>query len=149
MGPPIVLGIESPCDETGAGLVRDGWLPGHAVAAVCAEYGVGALVVVSEGAANSRVQSLAEERCQAAGIELRVPPLRLSTDNGAVIPAVGDLLVRAGAEPALLDISIDSSAPLEHAALPPVAASAPPRTSGSTSAAPQGPHRASTARLSP
>ncbi|MEU9646388.1 hypothetical protein AB0D72_31030, partial [Streptomyces sp. NPDC048188] len=32
----------------------------------------------------------------AAGIELRVPPLRLCTDNGAMIAAVGDLLVRAG-----------------------------------------------------
>ncbi|MFD8200413.1 hypothetical protein [Streptomyces sp. NPDC059701] len=65
MGPPIVLGIEASCDETGAGLVRDGRLPGHAVAAACAEHGAGTLVVVSQGAADSRVRSLAEERCQA------------------------------------------------------------------------------------
>ncbi|MFF0300503.1 tRNA (adenosine(37)-N6)-threonylcarbamoyltransferase complex transferase subunit TsaD [Streptomyces sp. NPDC004562] len=87
--------------------------------AACAEHGVGTLVVVGGVAANSRVRSLAEERCRAAGIELRVPPLRLCTDNGAMIAAVGDLLVRAGAEPAPLDVSIDPSAPLEYASLNP------------------------------
>ncbi|MFJ3616782.1 tRNA (adenosine(37)-N6)-threonylcarbamoyltransferase complex transferase subunit TsaD [Streptomyces iakyrus] len=90
--------------------------------AACEEYGVGTLVVVGGVAANSRVRSLAEERCRAAGIRLRVPPLRLCTDNGAMIAAVGDLLVRAGAEPAPLDVSIDPSAPLEYAALHPIAA---------------------------
>ncbi|WP_369160505.1 hypothetical protein [Streptomyces sp. R02] len=143
MGSPIVLGIESSCDETGAGLVRDGRLLGHAVAssmdeharfggvvltrkavAACTEHGVGTLVVVGGVAANSRVRSLAGERCRAAGIALRVPPLRLCTDNGAMIAAVGDILVRAGAEPAPLDVSIDPSAPLEYAALHPVAAGA-------------------------
>ncbi|MFB7933866.1 MULTISPECIES: tRNA (adenosine(37)-N6)-threonylcarbamoyltransferase complex transferase subunit TsaD [Streptomyces] len=90
--------------------------------AACAEHGVGTLVVVGGVAANSRVRSLAEERCRAAGIELRVPPLRLCTDNGAMIAAVGDLLVRSGAEPAALNLSIDPSAPLEYAALHPGAA---------------------------
>ncbi|MEV5982923.1 tRNA (adenosine(37)-N6)-threonylcarbamoyltransferase complex transferase subunit TsaD [Streptomyces sp. NPDC052114] len=88
--------------------------------AACREHGVGTLVVVGGVAANSRVRSLAEERCRAAGIALRVPPLRLCTDNGAMIAAVGDLLVRAGAEPAPLNVSIDPSAPLEYAALHPV-----------------------------
>ncbi|MGW1073772.1 tRNA (adenosine(37)-N6)-threonylcarbamoyltransferase complex transferase subunit TsaD [Streptomyces sp. NPDC002537] len=90
--------------------------------AACREHGVGTLVVVGGVAANSRVRSLAEQRCAAEGIELRVPPLRLCTDNGAMIAAVGDLLVRAGAEPAPLDVSIDPSAPLEYAALHPRAA---------------------------
>ncbi|UNO41095.1 tRNA (adenosine(37)-N6)-threonylcarbamoyltransferase complex transferase subunit TsaD [Streptomyces sp. MST-110588] len=93
--------------------------------AACAEYGVRTLVVVGGVAANSRVRALAHERCAAAGIELRVPPLRLCTDNGAMIAAVGDLLVRAGAEPAPLDVSVDPSAPLEYAALHPVAARNP------------------------
>ncbi|MDX3576755.1 tRNA (adenosine(37)-N6)-threonylcarbamoyltransferase complex transferase subunit TsaD [Streptomyces sp. FL07-04A] len=92
--------------------------------AACTAYGVGTLVVVGGVAANSRVRSLAEERCRAAGIELRVPPLKLCTDNGAMIAAVGDLLVRSGAAPAPLDVSIDPSAPLEHASLHPVSAGA-------------------------
>ncbi|WP_190020448.1 tRNA (adenosine(37)-N6)-threonylcarbamoyltransferase complex transferase subunit TsaD [Streptomyces hiroshimensis] len=87
--------------------------------AACVEHGVGTLVVVGGVAANSRVRALAQERCAAAGVELRVPPLRLCTDNGAMIAAVGDLLVRAGAQPAPLDISIDPSAPLEYATLHP------------------------------
>ncbi|MEV8062255.1 tRNA (adenosine(37)-N6)-threonylcarbamoyltransferase complex transferase subunit TsaD [Streptomyces antimycoticus] len=90
----------------------------------CAEQGVDTLVVVGGVAANSRVQSLAEERCRTAGITLRVPPPRLCTDNGAMIAAVGDLLVRSGAEPAPLDMSIDPSAPLEYAALHPVSTTA-------------------------
>ncbi|MFG2949187.1 tRNA (adenosine(37)-N6)-threonylcarbamoyltransferase complex transferase subunit TsaD [Streptomyces adustus] len=88
----------------------------------CVEHGVATLVVVGGVAANSRVRSLAEERCRAADIALRVPPLKLCTDNGAMIAAVGDLLARAGAEPAPLDVSIDPSAPLEYASLHPVAA---------------------------
>ncbi|MFJ4694854.1 tRNA (adenosine(37)-N6)-threonylcarbamoyltransferase complex transferase subunit TsaD [Streptomyces sp. NPDC088766] len=87
--------------------------------AACHEHGVGTLVMVGGVAANTRVRSLAEERCRAAGIGLRVPPMKLCTDNGAMIAAVGDLLVRAGAEPAPLDVSIDPSAPLEYAALHP------------------------------
>ncbi|RLU87558.1 tRNA (adenosine(37)-N6)-threonylcarbamoyltransferase complex transferase subunit TsaD [Streptomyces griseocarneus] len=90
--------------------------------AACREHGVGTLVIVGGVAANSRVRSLAEQRCAAAGIELRVPPLRLCTDNGAMVAAVGDLLVRAGAEGAPLDVSVDPSAPLAYAALHPTAA---------------------------
>ncbi|MGI5438621.1 tRNA (adenosine(37)-N6)-threonylcarbamoyltransferase complex transferase subunit TsaD [Streptomyces shenzhenensis] len=114
-GLPVADGAASLQEAVADALTR------KAVAA-CAEHGVGTLVVVGGVAANSRVRSLAEERCRAAGIELRVPPPRLCTDNGAMIAAVGDLLVRAGAEPAPLNLSIDSSAPLEHASLHPVAA---------------------------
>jgi len=89
--------------------------------AACREYEVRALVVVGGVAANSRVRALAEERCAAAGVELRVPPLTLCTDNGAMIAAVGDLLVRAGSDPAQLDMSVDPSAPLEYAAQQPAA----------------------------
>ncbi|MFJ6012393.1 tRNA (adenosine(37)-N6)-threonylcarbamoyltransferase complex transferase subunit TsaD [Streptomyces sp. NPDC092952] len=89
--------------------------------AACAAYGARTLVVVGGVAANARVRALAEERCAAAGVALRVPSPALCTDNGAMIAAVGDLLVRAGAEPAPLDMSVDPSAPLEYAALHPVA----------------------------
>ncbi|MDX3594741.1 tRNA (adenosine(37)-N6)-threonylcarbamoyltransferase complex transferase subunit TsaD [Streptomyces sp. ID03-2B] len=92
--------------------------------AACRDHGVGTLVVVGGVAANSRVRELAEQRCRAAGITLRVPPLKLCTDNGAMIAAVGDLLVRAGAEPAPMEVSIDPSAPLEYAALHPLVRSA-------------------------
>ncbi|MFB9377653.1 tRNA (adenosine(37)-N6)-threonylcarbamoyltransferase complex transferase subunit TsaD [Kineococcus gynurae] len=85
--------------------------------AACREHGVGTLLLVGGVAANSRVRALAEERCAAAGLELRVPPLRLCTDNGAMIAAVGDLLVRAGVEPSRADLAADPSAPLTGALL--------------------------------
>ncbi|MFE0583332.1 tRNA (adenosine(37)-N6)-threonylcarbamoyltransferase complex transferase subunit TsaD [Streptomyces sp. NPDC058874] len=87
--------------------------------AACRAYGVRTLIVVGGVAANSRVRALAEKRCASAGIELRVPPMTLCTDNGAMIAAVGALLFRSGAEPAPLDVSIDPSAPLKYAALTP------------------------------
>ncbi|MFE3017010.1 tRNA (adenosine(37)-N6)-threonylcarbamoyltransferase complex transferase subunit TsaD [Streptomyces sp. NPDC059256] len=92
--------------------------------AACRDHDVPTLVVVGGVAANSRVRALAEERCRAAGITLRVPRMGLCTDNGAMIAAVGDLLVRAGVEPAPLDVSIDPSAPLEYASLQPPARAA-------------------------
>ncbi|MFJ5924028.1 tRNA (adenosine(37)-N6)-threonylcarbamoyltransferase complex transferase subunit TsaD [Kitasatospora sp. NPDC092948] len=85
----------------------------------CTDHGINTLVVVGGVAANSRIRALTEQRCAAAGIALRVPPLPLCTDNGAMVAAIGDLLARAGAEPAPLDVSIDPSAPLEYAALTP------------------------------
>ena len=83
----------------------------------CRQTGVDTLVVVGGVAANSRVRSLAEERCAAAGIELRVPPLNLCTDNGAMIAAVGDLLVRADAKPSPQDVAATPSVRLERAQL--------------------------------
>ncbi|MEU2077894.1 tRNA (adenosine(37)-N6)-threonylcarbamoyltransferase complex transferase subunit TsaD [Streptomyces sp. NPDC013489] len=102
--------------------------------AACAAYEVKTLIVVGGVAANSRVRGLAEQRCAAAGVELRVPPMTLCTDNGAMIAAVGDLLVRSGAEPAPLDVSIDPSAPLEYASLTPLPLPLPQTGTGARAA---------------
>ncbi|HEU5266837.1 MAG TPA: tRNA (adenosine(37)-N6)-threonylcarbamoyltransferase complex transferase subunit TsaD, partial [Jatrophihabitans sp.] len=83
----------------------------------CRMHDVDTLVVVGGVAANSRIRALAEERCAAAGIELRVPPIRLCTDNGAMIAAIGDLLVRAGAHPSPPGFSAIPTVELEHAQL--------------------------------
>jgi N6-L-threonylcarbamoyladenine synthase len=63
-------------------------------------------------AANSRLRSLAEERCTAAGLTLRVPRPGLCTDNGAMVAALGAHLVAAGAKPSPLDLPADSSLPV-------------------------------------
>jgi N6-L-threonylcarbamoyladenine synthase len=65
----------------------------------CRQQAVDTLVIVGGVAANSRLRALAKQRCDEAGIELRIPPMRLCTDNGAMIAAIGDLLVQAGAAP--------------------------------------------------
>ncbi|NYF12940.1 N6-L-threonylcarbamoyladenine synthase [Pseudoclavibacter sp. JAI123] len=86
-------------------------LTAKAVAA-CTELGVPRLVLGGGVAANARVRELAEERCAEAGIELRIPPLRLCTDNGAMIAAVGAMLFAAGNAPAPLDFAADSTLPV-------------------------------------
>jgi N6-L-threonylcarbamoyladenine synthase len=74
----------------------------------CRDLGVGHLVIGGGVAANSRVRSLAEERCAAAGFGLRVPRPGLCTDNGAMVAALGALLVSADAAPAALDLPAES-----------------------------------------
>ena len=55
----------------------------------CRENGVGHLQVGGGVAANSRLRAMAQERCDAAGIRLRVPRPGLCTDNGAMVAALG------------------------------------------------------------
>ncbi|CAM3263227.1 tRNA (adenosine(37)-N6)-threonylcarbamoyltransferase complex transferase subunit TsaD [Stackebrandtia soli] len=81
----------------------------------CTDHGIDTLVMAGGVAANSRLRAVAEERCAAAGITLRVPPPRLCTDNGAMIAAVGSLLVAAGGEVSPLTLSANPSAVLTSA----------------------------------
>ncbi len=77
--------------------------------AACVDRGVDHLVIGGGVAANSRLRAVAEDRCAAAGIRLRVPPPRLCTDNGAMVAALGALLVERGTEPSSLDLPADPS----------------------------------------
>jgi N6-L-threonylcarbamoyladenine synthase len=74
--------------------------------------GIGTLVISGGVAANSRLSSLARERCEAAGIELRVPRPRLCTDNGAMIAALGAHVVAAERKPSALDLSANPALPV-------------------------------------
>ncbi|WP_062431444.1 tRNA (adenosine(37)-N6)-threonylcarbamoyltransferase complex transferase subunit TsaD [Herbidospora daliensis] len=78
----------------------------------CRANGVEDLLIGGGVAANSRLRALAQERCDAAGVRLRVPRPGLCTDNGAMVAALGSNLVAAGAAPSLLDIPADSSMPI-------------------------------------
>jgi N6-L-threonylcarbamoyladenine synthase len=51
--------------------------------------GLPALVICGGVAANSRLRSLAAERCAAEGIALHLPSPSLCTDNGAMIAMAG------------------------------------------------------------
>ena len=55
----------------------------------CQRHDVTDLIIGGGVAANSRLRSLAAERCAAAGIKLRVPRPGLCTDNGAMVAALG------------------------------------------------------------
>jgi len=78
----------------------------------CARYDVKDLLIGGGVAANSRLRAMAQERCDAAGVRLRVPRPGLCTDNGAMVAALGANLVAAGVRPSTLDIPADSSLPI-------------------------------------
>ncbi|MFD7310071.1 tRNA (adenosine(37)-N6)-threonylcarbamoyltransferase complex transferase subunit TsaD [Promicromonospora sp. NPDC059942] len=80
--------------------------------AACHRHGVDTLVVGGGFSANSQLRDMAAKRCAEAGIDLRIPPIRYCTDNGAMIAALGSAVVRAGVAPSNLDIPVDSSMPL-------------------------------------
>ena len=71
--------------------------------------GVGTLLIGGGVAANSRLRALAQQRCDAAGLRLRVPRPGLCTDNGAMVAALGSLMVQAGVAPSPLDLPADSA----------------------------------------
>ena len=75
----------------------------------CRDQGLGHLLIGGGVASNSRLRALAQERCDAAGIILRVPRPGLCTDNGAMVAALGSRLVAAGITPSPLDLPADSS----------------------------------------
>jgi N6-L-threonylcarbamoyladenine synthase len=79
----------------------------------CTEHGVDDLLIGGGVAANSRLRALAQERCDAAGIRLRVPRPGLCTDNGAMVAALGAQMVQRGRTPSDLDLPADSSQPVE------------------------------------
>ena len=80
--------------------------------AACRAHGVETLVVGGGFSANSQLRDMAAKRCAEAGIELRIPPIRYCTDNGAMIAALGSAVVRRGLPPSSLDLPVDSSMPL-------------------------------------
>jgi N6-L-threonylcarbamoyladenine synthase len=78
----------------------------------CAETGVEHLLIGGGVAANSRLRAVAGARCEAAGIELRVPRPALCTDNGAMVAALGSAMVAGGRSPSGLDFDADSALPV-------------------------------------
>ena len=80
--------------------------------AACKQSGIDSLVIAGGVAANSRLRAVAQERCDKAGIQLRVPTPGLCTDNGAMVAALGSLMVSAGRTPSPVAFDADSSLPV-------------------------------------
>lgn len=93
---------EAVCDVLTAKAVR-----------ACQDTGASVLLLGGGVAANSRLRELAARRCQSASIELRVPPLKLCTDNGVMIAALAAQLIHQGAAPSPWEVGTDSSLEVE------------------------------------
>lgn len=76
------------------------------------ERGLETLLLGGGVAANSRLRALAQERCDRAGIALRVPRPGLCTDNGAMVAALGAHLAAAGVAASAPELPADSSLPV-------------------------------------
>ena len=80
--------------------------------AACKESGIDSLVIAGGVAANSRLRAVAEQRCEKAGITLRIPAPGLCTDNGAMVASLGALMAEAGRAPSPVAFDADSSLPV-------------------------------------
>jgi N6-L-threonylcarbamoyladenine synthase len=78
----------------------------------CREHGVQNLQIGGGVAANTRLRAMAQERCDDAGITLRVPRPGLCTDNGAMVASLGAQLMLKGRAPSDLGLPADSSMPV-------------------------------------
>ncbi len=85
--------------------------------AACKATGIDSLVIAGGVAANSRLRAVATERCAKAGIELRIPKADLCTDNGAMVAALGSLMLSAGKPATRGAFDADSSLPVEQVCL--------------------------------
>ena len=85
--------------------------------AACKESGIDSLVIAGGVAANSRLRAVAEQRCEKAGIHLRIPAPGLCTDNGAMVASLGALMAAAGREPSPVAFDADSSLSVEVVSL--------------------------------
>lgn len=79
----------------------------------CEETGAKVLLLGGGVAANSRLRELAFRRCQSKGIELRVPPLQLCTDNGVMIATLAAQLIHEGATPSPWTVGTDTCLEVE------------------------------------
>ena len=85
--------------------------------AACKASGIDSLVIAGGVAANSRLREVAAERCAKAGVRLRIPSPALCTDNGAMVAALGSLMVSAGRPATLGAFDADSSLQVERVSL--------------------------------
>ena len=85
--------------------------------AACKSSGIDSLVIAGGVAANSRLREVATERCAKADIQLRIPSPGLCTDNGAMVAALGSLMVSAGRPATSGAFDADSSLQVERVSL--------------------------------
>ena len=85
--------------------------------AACKSTGINSLVIAGGVAANSRLRAVAADRCEKAGVQLRIPAAGLCTDNGAMVAALGSLMLSSGRPATHGAFDADSSLKVEQVSL--------------------------------
>ncbi|MBN9157328.1 MULTISPECIES: tRNA (adenosine(37)-N6)-threonylcarbamoyltransferase complex transferase subunit TsaD [unclassified Microbacterium] len=80
--------------------------------AACADRGVPRLLLGGGVIANRRLREVALARASEAGVTVRIPPLSLCTDNGAMIAGLAAELISSGRRPSTLAFGADSTLPV-------------------------------------
>ncbi|MGX1693956.1 tRNA (adenosine(37)-N6)-threonylcarbamoyltransferase complex transferase subunit TsaD [Microbacterium keratanolyticum] len=80
--------------------------------AACKDLGVPRLLLGGGVIANRRLRDVALERAAEAGVSVRIPPLSLCTDNGAMIAGLAAELIASGRRPSTLAFGADSTLPV-------------------------------------
>lgn len=80
--------------------------------AACADLGVPRLLLGGGVIANRRLRETVLARAETAGVTVRIPPLSLCTDNGAMIAALAAELIASGRSPSALGLGADSTLPV-------------------------------------
>jgi N6-L-threonylcarbamoyladenine synthase len=75
----------------------------------CDHHGVPHLVLGGGVSANSRLREVAQARGAERGIDVRIPPLALCTDNGAMIASLASEMVRRGKAPSSMSVAATST----------------------------------------
>ena len=75
-------------------------------------YGSKTLIVGGGFSANSQLRAKLLEVGAKHGVEVRIPQIKLCTDNGAMVAMLGVNLVESGVKPSEPDFAIDSAMPL-------------------------------------
>ncbi|OCG74621.1 tRNA (adenosine(37)-N6)-threonylcarbamoyltransferase complex transferase subunit TsaD [Microbacterium sediminis] len=78
----------------------------------CAAHGVPRLLLGGGVIANRRLREVALERAAAQGVTVRIPPLSLCTDNGAMIAGLAAELIASGRPASTLAFGADSTLPV-------------------------------------
>ena len=78
----------------------------------CEQYGSKTLIVGGGFSANSQLRAKLLEVGAKHGVEVRIPQIKLCTDNGAMVAMLGVNLVESGVKPSEPDFAIDSAMPL-------------------------------------
>ena len=76
------------------------------------EHGIEHVVLGGGVAANSRLRAELEARAAKDGVQVRIPPAALCTDNGAMVAALGAALLEAGTGESVPDFGAHSSLPV-------------------------------------